>query len=382
MTSLFQSPPRILLGAGSLAEAGTECARLGRTALVVAGKTSARASGLLDRLEASLRDSGVACSLHARIDSDPTLDAAAAGAEAARKAGADLIVALGGGSALDAGKAIAALAPAGPGAGLEAIDGCPRGAALPLVSIPTTAGSGSEVSRVAVLIIPEKRLKLALSGDGLISSVAILDPDLTLSLPPRLTAITGLDALTHAMEAYLSQRASPQTDLLALSAIRRIGAGFLSAVLNGRDKEARGAMLLGQAEAGLACSNASAGLIHAMGRPLGAHCGLAHGLACAILLPAVMEFNRPACEGRMADMALALGLSCGEGGRRDLARACVALLRSLLKDSGLPETLGSCGVKEADLPHMAGSAAENQSALLNVRRAEAKQILELYRSCL
>jgi 1,3-propanediol dehydrogenase/alcohol dehydrogenase len=327
-----------------------------------------------------LKGAGVACVLYAEIASDPTLDVAAAGALAAREAGADLIVALGGGSALDAGKAIAALVPAGADPGR--LDGCPRGAALPLVSIPTTAGSGSEVSRVAVLIIPEKRLKLALSGDGLIPSVAILDPELTLTLPPYLTAITGLDALTHAMEAYLSLKASPQTDLFALSAIRRIGASFLSSVLNGRDKEARGAMLLGQAEAGLACSNAGAGLIHAMGRPLGAHFGLAHALASALLLPVVMEFNRPACEERMADMGLALGLPAGNAGRRELARACVAFLRSLLKDCGLPESLSACGVSEEALPHLAGIAAANQSALLNVRRASAGQIAELYRSCL
>ncbi|MDR2076071.1 MAG: iron-containing alcohol dehydrogenase [Desulfovibrio sp.] len=368
MSVVFQSPPRILAGAGSLAEAGTECASLGKKALVVAGKRSARASGALERLETSLREAGVACVLQAEIASDPTLDVAAAGAAAAREAGAGVIVALGGGSVLDAAKGIAALAA------WDRIDGCPRGAALPLVSIPTTAGSGSEVSRVAVFTLPEKQLKLALSGDGLISSVAILDPDLTLTLPPLLTASTGLDALAHAMEAYLSRKAFPQTDLLALSAIRRIGSSLLAAVRNGRDPEARAAMLLGQAEAGLACSNAGAGLVHAMGRPLGAGCGVPHALAIALLLPAVMDFNRPACEERMAEMAL----GASGGGSRD----CVALLRSLLKDSGLPETLSACGVKEAALPRMAEVAAANQSALLNVRAASAGQILKLYQSCL
>ncbi|MDR1359959.1 MAG: iron-containing alcohol dehydrogenase [Deltaproteobacteria bacterium] len=382
MSAVFQSPPRMLWGAGCLAQAGAECANLGKTALVVAGKASARASGVLDQLEAHLRASGVACAVHAQIGSDPDFAAAAAGADLARELGAEVILALGGGSALDAGKAIAALAPAGPGAGLESISGCPRGAALPLLASPSTAGSGSEVSRVAVLVIAEKNLKLALSGDGLIPAVAILDPDLTLTLPPRLTAITGLDALTHAMEAYLSPLASPQTDLLALSAIRRMGSAFLPAVFNGKDQEARAGMLLGQAEAGLACSNAGAGLIHAMGRPLGLRCALAHGLACALLLPAVMEFNRPACEERMAEMALALGVSGKSSSRRELAGACIAVLRALLKDSGLPETLGDCGVRQDDLLPMAEIAAENQSALLNVRRAGVAQILELYQSCL
>ena len=382
MFTTFLSPPRTLMGPGSIEQAGVECARLGKHAFIVTGKGSSLASGALERLENSLRQAGIKSTRFAEIESDPTAQTVLKGAAIARKVRADVVIGLGGGSPLDAAKAIAGAALAGAKCKLESLSGCPKEDVLPIIAIPTTAGTGSEVTRVSVITFPEKLMKAAIASDAFIPQVAILDPELTLSMPPHVTAATGMDALTHAMEAYLSILATPQTDTLALSAIKRIGGNLLSASLNGRDMDARSAMLLGQMEAGLAFSNASVGLVHAMSRPLGARHGIPHGLANAILLPRVMDFNRPACIDRMADMGLALGLYPQAKSRHDLALACVSILHELLADTGLPSTLTACRVKASALPAMAKEAATNQSALYNVRTATSDQVLDLYRASL
>ena len=370
------------MGIGCISQTGAECARLGSNALIVTGKGSSLASGALERLENSLKQAGIKYTRFAEVEPDPTANTVLKGAALARKVKADVIIGLGGGSPLDAAKAIAGAVSGGPKFKIESLAACTQENTLPLIAIPTTAGTGSEVTRVSVITIPEKQTKAAIANDAFIPKTAILDPELTKSMPPHVTAATGMDALTHAMEAYLSILATPQTDTLALSAIRRIGGNLLPAALNGRNMEARAAMMLGQMEAGLAFSNASVGLIHAMSRPLGARHGLAHGLANAILLPRVMEFNRPACVDRMADMALALGVFPHSKSKHELASACVAILHEMLLDSGLPSTLNACRVKASALPVMAREAASNQAALSNVRTATPDQVLELYQASL
>jgi 1,3-propanediol dehydrogenase/alcohol dehydrogenase len=201
-------------------------------------------------------------------------------------------------------------------------------------------------------------------------------------MPPGVTAATGMDALTHAIEAYISTAAQPATDLQALSAIRLISGSLVKAVVNGENLEARGNMLLGQMQAGLAFSNSSVALVHALSRPLGARLGVPHGLANAILLPTVMEFNRPSCPERLADVAAAMGEKVEGLSVREASTRAVQAIAELFRKTGLPGTLREAGVTEDIIPQLARDAMRSGSVLFNPRRPNEEEIADLYRLAL
>jgi alcohol dehydrogenase len=375
MLSTFRVPSTIHYGAGALDELGETARQLGiRHALLVTDAGMVRL-GVADQARGTLEAVGTQTTRFDGVEPDPTLDNVEAGLALLRRPGAgppvDGLVAVGGGSSIDCAKAIAVRAAnPEPLLGFMGVEQIPR-AGLLVVAVPTTAGTGSEVTRVMVITDTERDVKMMFASRHCLCAAAIVDPALTLSMPQPLTAAVGVDALTHAIEAYVSRRAQPMTDLLALSAIRLIARNLRAAYQDGSDIEARSQVMLGAMQAGMAFSNASVALVHGMARPLGACFHLTHGLSIALLLPVVTEFSRPAAPERYARIA-------AEMGETDV----VAALRRLNRDVAIP-FLRQLEIDEtryeALLEKMAADALASGSPAHNPRPATAAEIIALYR---
>jgi len=296
----FATATRIVFGPGRMVEAGPIAAGWGRRVLLVRGS----AAGRSDRLVQILRNAGVEV-LHHPVVREPTLDDAHAGADVAREAGVQGIIAFGGGSVLDAGKAIAALAtnPGPPLRFVEVIgEAQPLNAdPLPVLAIPTTAGTGAEVTRNAVLASPKHQVKVSLRSPRMLPRVALVDPDLTLDLPPALTASTGLDAITQLLEALVSVRGNPLTELLCRDGLVRAVSALPRAFSHGDDRAARADMALAALYGGLALANAGLGAVHGFAGPIGGRFPAAHGAVCAALLAPVTAANLEALQRRDPD---------------------------------------------------------------------------------
>jgi alcohol dehydrogenase class IV len=305
------------------------------------------------------------------------------GLKAYKEAGADFMIAVGGGSPIDAAKAIAALAT-NPGRKLTEFLGANKipNPGSPLIAIPTTAGMGSEVTQFTIIIDTERDMKMVISSPMIMPKVALVDPLLTLSMPQNITMATGLDALTHAIEAYVSVKAHPLTDTLALQAIRIIGANLRQAWSNGDNLEARTNMIIGSLHAGMACSNASVGLVHGMARPIGAYFHVPHGVSNALLLPIVIEFSIPGNPGRYADISDAMGEVTEGLSLLDAAYMAAEAVERLNEDVKMPTLLGLGVEKEKFnkvVEKMAEDAIASGSPGNNPRKATKQEIVELYK---
>ena len=286
----FATATRIVFGVGALREAGTIAQAFGRNALVVTGRDPQRARPLTEILTAN----GVHW-MTFPVAGEPEVGTIEKGVAQARQAGCDQVIGFGGGSALDAAKAIAAMLT-NPGELLDYLEIIGQGKAIsvapvPFMAIPTTAGTGSEVTRNAVLAAPEHRVKVSMRSPLMLARVALVDPELTLTLPPGITATTGLDALTQLIEPYVSPRANPMTDALCIDGIRRAARSLAMAVKEGRNLAARTDMALASLFGGLALANAGLGAVHGFAGPIGGMFPAPHGAVCAALLPHVMEAN-------------------------------------------------------------------------------------------
>jgi alcohol dehydrogenase class IV len=293
----FASAGRIAFGRGRVAEAAPAAAALGRRALVVTGRDTARAVPLV----AALAEHGIEAGVFA-VPAEPTVALASAGARAARDGGAEVVLGLGGGSALDAAKAIAALA-ANDGDPLRYLEVVGEGRPLerpplPVIAIPTTAGTGSEATRNAVLAVPERGVKVSLRHEAMLPRVAIVDPELAVGLPAAVTAATGLDALTQLVEPFVSPAANPLTDALAREALPRVPRALRRAVADGADLAAREELALAALFGGLALANARLGAVHGLAAPLGGVVPAPHGVVCARLLPEIVAVNARALAER------------------------------------------------------------------------------------
>jgi len=365
----IRCPSQVVFGWGRIGQLPKLTSGLGRRPLLVTGRSALRASGRLGGILDALSSSGAAVALFDQVEAEPSLDAVLRGIEAARAHEADLVVAIGGGSALDVGKAIAAVAHADGDlaefhAGREVI-----GPALPIVAVPTTSGTGAEVTPNSVLTDRGAGVKASIRGSGLIPRVAIVDPELTVSLPPKETAHTGLDAFTQAMEAFISTGANPYSDALALEAIRATGTWLRQVVADGHDREARTQMAMGSLLAGLALASARLGLVHGLAHPVGARYALAHGLVCALFLPGVLAFNEPAASAKYAAVARALGL--------DSPEALVPWVSALCSDLGAATPLAEFGATEADIADLVGPTLAAGSTAYNPRKPTADDVREL-----
>ncbi len=359
----FATAGRVLFGPGSIREAGATISALGSRVMVVTGQQWERAEPLLAELRAKRLDT-----LILSVDREPDIEFVRMGTEFAGAEAVDVVVGIGGGSAIDAGKAIAALAT-NSGDPLDYLEVVGRGlplaaAPLPYVAIPTTAGTGAEATRNAVLSVPDHRVKASLRSSLMLPRVAIVDPELTCDLPPAVTASTGLDALTQLIEPYLSARANPLTDALCLDGIPRIARSLRRAWENGHDAGARADMALASLLGGMALANAGLGAVHGLAAPIGGAFHAPHGAVCAALLRHALDANLAALRSRAPGSdALRRADDIGRlltGQPHAAADAASAWLRETCAELAIPG-LSTYGISAADVPAIAEQASHSSS---------------------
>lgn len=371
------SPQKVLYGSGSVAKVGAICKEYGNKALIVTGRNSAVANGSLDKVTASLQQEGIPYAWFNDLDPDPVMDSVIKGIEFGKKEKIDVIIALGGGSAIDTAKAIGVMmGNDGSLADYELTP--PPFPGVPVIVIPTTAGTGSEATTGAVITNEEKMVKMCISSKHMIPKVAILDPELTITLPKNVTCATGMDALTHCIETYIATVSTPMSKPLSFEGIKLIAENFKKVIDSPEDLEARENMLKGSFYGGQAIANSATALVHAMSRPLGVYFHVSHGLANAILLTRVMEFNRSSVEEELALIAPAFGVNTVGLTMKEASIECIEAIRKLYDYTGLPKRLNEVGVKKELLPKLAHDAYVNRSNKINPRVATEEEILNMY----
>jgi len=361
-------PAVSFVGEGAVQVLGEQAARLGSRALLVTGRGALRRAGTTDRLMGLLKEAGIGVVPFEEVPPEPDVETVDAARRLLREEQCDLVVEAGGGSAIDSGKAVAALAGEdAPTAEFHAGRAIER-PGLPHIAIATTSGTGAEVTRNSVLTNPRQQLKQSLRGDGLMPSVSITDPELTLSCPPEVTAAAGMDALVQAIESYLSVHAVPVSEALSLKAVQLIVRNLPVAFEHGRNLEARAAMAQGSYMAGLALGSVRLGAVHGLAHPVGVCCGLPHGVVCAILMPAVLERNLPAAPQKYAELRDAMG---GEPLR---------ILDGLLDELDLPHTLGPYPDAEWER-RILDYALSSGSSAANPVKVNEEYLLGVLREC-
>lgn len=380
---LFQTTPRIVMGAGCLKQIESEIKRLGCSRVMIVTDPGIVQTGIAARLEDILTSHGIAFSRFDQVTPDPNLDIAQQAIDALGNSGAQVVVGLGGGSAIDIAKTAALLVDNdGKLNDYFGIDLVPRPGRKTII-VPTTAGTGSEVTPIVILSDEAEKLKKGIVSPYLIPAVAILDPLLTLGLPPQVTAATGMDALIHAVEAFTSKNAFPMSDMLACRAIELISANIRTAYANGQDLAARACMLEGSLLAGMAFANAGVTAVHAFAYPIGAEFHIPHGVANSIMLASVMEFNMLGNLKKFARMAGLLGERTEGLSEREMALATVKALRTLAGDLQIPKHLSRFGVKESDVPMLAEGVMKVTRLLANnPREMTQKDAERIYLSVL
>ena len=376
----FTAPQRVIFGPGAIRQVGSLAAGFGRRALAVTGRDVERAAPVLEQLRAQ----GVAATVFA-VAGEPTVAGVGQGAAQAVQIAAELVVACGGGSPLDAAKAIAALATNG-GQPLDYMEVVGRGQplakpSLPLIAIPTTAGTGSEVTRNAVLTSPEHGVKASMRSFSMVPRIAVVDPELTYGLPPAVTASTGLDALTQLVEPFTCNRTNPLVDALCREGLGRVARSLRRAWSHGRDAVAREDMALASLFGGFALANAGLGAVHGFSGVIGGMFRAPHGAVCAALLPHVMAVNRRALQERAPDSPLAARYEevarLLTGNPAASAEEGVAWVARLARDLDVP-SLAACGVKAEHVPlivERAAVASGTKANPIELTRAELAEIL-------
>ncbi|HVU05248.1 MAG TPA: iron-containing alcohol dehydrogenase [Polyangiaceae bacterium] len=372
--AIWSFPTRVVFGAGEVARTGEEARGAGiQKALVMTDLGVARA-GLVEPIVKSLAQAGIDSTVFDAVEANPTEANIEEASKAYAAAGADGVVAIGGGSPLDAAKLVVLRAKVfRPFEELDdAVDGyrhIPAGIP-PVIALPTTAGTGSEVGRSGVVTVRSTGRKTVIFSPFLIPRVAILDPELTRSMPAKVTAATGFDALTHCLEAYVSKGDHPMADAIALGGLELVAEHLLTAVTRGDDLAARGGMMKA-AMMGAVSFQKGLGACHSLAHPLSSECGLHHGLANALCLPAVVSFNEGAAQERLARVARLFG---GNGS----AGSCEAVLRDLRSKAGLPGALSEVGVQKAQLSKLADLAFQDACHASNPRPCTRDDLLALY----
>jgi alcohol dehydrogenase len=373
----FELGTKIIFGSGKMAELGQEARAFASDRVLIVADPGIVAAGLSDKAIGALGEAGLESKVFVGISANPRDEECCAAAAAAIDFGAQVIIGLGGGSALDAAKAAAALVTNG-GRVKDWED--PRRLAsdpLPLIAVPTTAGTGSEVTWVAVITDEEHHYKMTLLDQRIAPEVAVLDPDLTLSLPPGITAATGMDALVHAIEAYTCKASNPISDALALRAVALVAGALPVAVKDGSNREARSDMLLASLLAGLAFGNADVGAVHCLGESLGGLYDTPHGVACAVFLPYVLEFNLEADPAKHATIARALKPTDESMAEVDAARHVVEATRALMDEIGIPSLRELRELSREDIETIARLSAEHVCSPDNARDIGYDDYLEL-----
>ncbi len=385
-TRTFNMPATVHIGVNAAAKVGPTAARQGTARALLVTDQVLIDTGAIEPVLGSLREAGIPVETYSGVDKEPTLTHVRDGLDIIRRTHCDLVIGCGGGSSLDVAKAVSVMAT-NPGS-IQDYMGADKLAhkGLPLFAVPTTAGTGSEATMFTIITDTEHDVKMLIGSPYLMPQVAFVDPGLTLGMPKGLTAATGLDALTHAIEAYVSRKAQPMTDVLALSAVKLIFQNLPKAWNRPQDIDARSKTMLGAFQAGIAFSNASVALVHGMSRPVGALFHVAHGISNAALLGVVMEFSLPGNLERYADIARAMGVDCPpEADARAVAQAGADAVKALIADLEVP-SLMRLGVDREKLDPVVDKMAEDALASgspgNNPRLASKQEIIELYYAAL
>ncbi|HAT4224158.1 TPA: L-threonine dehydrogenase [Clostridium perfringens] len=382
MSYKFFMPAISLMGADCLKDAGEQVAELGfKKALIVTDKVLGQI-GIVKKVTDVLDNKNIEYAIYDETKPNPTVKNVNDGLALLKEKECDFVISLGGGSAHDCAKGIALLATnGGEIKDYEGVDKSKK-PQLPMVGINTTAGTGSEMTLFAIITDEERHIKMALVDKHLTPIIAVNDPMLMLAMPKSLTAATGMDALTHAIEAYVSTSATPITDACAEKAIELISNYLVNAVENGQDVEARDMMAYAEYLAGMAFNNASLGYVHAMAHQLGGFYNLPHGVCNAILLPHVQEYNKATSASRLAKIAKIMGGNIEGLTDEQGADLCIDMIKSLSQTVGIPEGLGVLGVKESDFETLATNALNDACSLTNPRKGNLEEVIAIFKKAM
>ncbi|MCB6203075.1 iron-containing alcohol dehydrogenase [Extibacter muris] len=377
----FKIPQNIEFGMGSLKKLPVILEKSQSDNVLLVSDRGLEKLGVVKKVQDIIEDGGIKCTAYLDVIPNPTVDVVNAAAALYKECKATSIVALGGGSSMDVAKAVGVLVNYGGNiTEYEGFDTVP-GPIVPMIAIPTTAGTGSEVTASSVITDESRNYKLSVISYELLPKYAVLDPELIMTAPASIAASCGVDALIHAMEAYISTKASPFSDAMAEKAMELIGHNIRKFVANRQDEDAACAMMAGCNFAGIAFAWAKLGNVHAMSHPVSAYFHVAHGVANSILLPTVLEYNALADDGRYEVMYnyISEGGAAVDGFRPQML---VEETRKLNADLGIPKTLSEVGVKEELIPAMAEDAMKSGNILANPRQSNVKDIIELYKKAL
>ncbi|MBP1736886.1 MAG: EutG [Oscillospiraceae bacterium] len=378
MSTYYFLPTRNVFGEGSVKECGGLMKSLNANKSMIVTDAFLASTPMATEVQEILKAAGVDSHVFGGAEPNPTDVNVAKGVEAYQQWGCDSIISLGGGSSHDCAKGIGLVVSNGGKIGdYEGVDRSTN-EMIPLLAINTTAGTASEITRFCIITDTSRKVKMAIIDWRVTPRIAINDPELMKGMPPSLTAATGMDALTHAIEAYVSTAANPLTDAAALMAIKMIYQYLPKAVANGEYMKARDKMAYAQYLAGIAFNNASLGYVHAMAHQLGGYYNLPHGVCNAILLPFVEEFNLIGNLNRFRDIAEAFGENISGLSTGDAADKAIAAIRTISKQLGIPANLNELGVKPEDFDIMAENAMKDACSLTNPRKATKKDIIGIF----
>ncbi|HHX27873.1 MAG: iron-containing alcohol dehydrogenase [Bacillota bacterium] len=375
----FYTAGRIIGGPGSIKEIGQHLSAFEASRALIVTDPGVAKTGIPDRVRQLVEDSGVKTGLLSEVMAEPPINQVDELYERVRSGDYEVLIGVGGGSSLDMTKLLAARmtndCSVSEFLGTEKV----KKPALPTVLIPTTAGTGSEVTPNAIVTLPDQELKVGIVSKYFLPDLVILDVELTAGLPPKLTASTGMDAFIHSLESFISTKANPLSDTFALRSMRLIGRSIRKAFSHGDDLEARHAMLIGSTLGGMALTAAGTAAVHALAYPLGGKFAVPHGVANSMLLVPVMEYNFDAIKPRLAEVADAMGIDAGGRTTDSRAKAAMEELRALVKDLEIPSNMSVFGVTEGDLDFLA-EAASKVTRLLgnNPKKMSVEDIREVY----
>lgn len=371
-------------GPGARRELPEVINRLGKTKALVVTDPGLIKFGVAKMVTDVLDEAGVKYEIFSQVKPNPTVSNVQDGIEAYKKAEADFIIAIGGGSAIDTAKGIGIVINNPEFSDIVSLEGCAptRHKSVPIVALPTTAGTAAETTINYVIIDEAKQKKMVCVDPNDIPAVAIIDAELMYSLPKGLTAATGMDALTHAIEGYITKGAWSMSDMFEIEAIRMISRHLPIAVEQPDNAEARNGMAVAQYIAGMAFSNVGLGLVHGMAHPLGSLFDVPHGVANALLLPTIMEYNMPACMDKYPDIARAMGVDTAGMSREEASRAAVEAVKALAIKVGIPQHMSELGITESDITRLAQQAIDDVCTPGNPREVSLTDIETLYRKVL
>ena len=371
-----------LIGAGSVREVGERIKTLGGRKVLIVTDAFLAKIGMAEQVKGFIQEVGLEAVIFDGAEPNPTDKNVEDGLKVWSENGCDALVSLGGGSSHDCAKGVGLVAA--NGGRIHDYEGIDQSSKpfVPFVAVNTTAGTASEMTRFCIITDTSRKVKMAIVDWRVTPAVSINDPELMVGMPPSLTAATGMDALTHAIEAYVSTDATPLTDSAALMAIEMIADYLPKAVANGSNMEAREKMAYAQFLAGMAFNNASLGYVHAMAHQLGGYYNLPHGVCNAILLPHVEQFNLIAAPERFRDIAVAMGENIDGLSVNEAAQKAIEAIKTLSVSIGIPSGLAELGVKEEDFEIMATNAKKDATHLTNPRKATLEEVMQIFKNAM